>query len=96
MREQVDSNSDPLAFWQSLRSYPSLIGAHLVELRELSRYESALIDGLGNLDADLDDWPPLADRDFAESELRRAVEMVTEARKMIEEAQCIIVDHFST
>jgi len=95
MREQVDPDSDPLAFWQSLRSYPSLIGAHLVELRELSRYESALIDALRNLEVDLNNLPP-ENRDLAESELRRAVEMVTEARKMIYDAQYIIVEHFST
>jgi len=72
-----------------------LIGAHLVELRELSRYESALIDALGNLEVDLNNLPP-ENRDLAERELRRAVEMVTEARKMIKEAQYIIVEHFPT
>ncbi len=94
--KSLDENeSDPLAFWQSLRDYPSLIGAHLVELDDLYRYESALREALDNVDRDLND-ANIADSEAARAELERAVEMVSKANRMIAEAQELIVGRFST
>lgn len=88
-------DSDPLAFWRSLREYPSLIGAHLVDMSELRRYEEALVAGLENVRRDIEEVD-IEDPERAETELRRAVEKVVEAVRLIDEAQRMIVRRFST
>lgn len=89
------SHNDFLDFWRSLRDYPSLIGAHLVQMRELQRYVQALEQALGNVQEDIRACE-LNDPEQAELKLRQAVNMVSDAFDMVREAQDIIVRNFPT
>lgn len=90
-----ESTQDLLAFWLSLRSYPSLVGAHLVDISDLERYRDELRRGLANLEDDLQ----LIDKDErvdAKRDLIDAVDMVSDAVRLIRQAQEMFVHRFST
>ncbi len=89
------SLGDVLGFWRSLRDYPSLVGAHLVQMTDLRRYAEALRDSLENLELDIRECG-LSDPERSASELRRAVALVEDALRMVHEAQHIIARHFPT
>lgn len=91
--------SDPLAFWLGLFPRPSLIGAHLVRFPGLERYEDALRAGLENADRDIArfDWDPdHFDRKQMRADLVRAVERISIAIELINDAQEEICRIFPT
>lgn len=90
---------DPLAFWLGLFTRPSLIGAHLVGFPDLKRYEAALRAGLENAERDIAgvEWyPDHFDRNQLRADLVGAVERISIAIEMIDDAQETICRIFPT
>lgn len=88
-------------FWHSLRPDPSLIGAHLVRLEDLTRYVAELEAALANARRDVqaeDGFEPQSAAETGETvrHLTEAVAQIRRAEQLIRQAQDVIVRVFPT
>lgn len=92
-------STDPLYWWRDLWEYfghPTMIGAHLADMRILDEYVDALRLALGNAGIDAHNPGTGCGPEDAEERLRAAVDQIARARDDIREAQDLIVTVFPT